>query len=228
MALRPLQPIGQPLGQFDSLDADVSVYLGGEVVMFTQTVVPGDLGAVDAFDGYSVVVSGKRPVITKTIVSGKRPLFLADEGIAGYGTLIGSVVGGTTGQHVSGTVVGPSTAVGSGKVTLWMGGLFAISLDAVDTTSSTGLTVTNSSIVGGDALYVTSAGKLTPTVGSAVDSTIVGRFIEFTTNNSLVNTPAYLVSGVNGNGAPGGITSNWTSGSRAFTWAVVYFAPPVS
>ena len=195
--------------------------------MFTHIAVAGtDKAAADAFDGYSAAT--KRPAVTKTIVSGKRPLFLVDEGTSGYGTMLGSIVGGVAGSNVSGTVVGPSTAVASGKATLWMSGLFAVSLDAVDTNASTGLAPTNTSLTGGDSLYVTSAGLLTPTVGSAVDSTVVGRFIQFTSGSGLVTTPSYLASSTNGAGAPGAITSNWSGGTRSVTWAEIYFNPPVA
>lgn len=221
MALRLLQPIGQPIGQFDALDADVALFKGGEVVMFTQVVLGADKAAQDALDGYSVISASKRPAVTKSITAGARPLFLVDEGTTGYGTMFGSIVGGTAGQNTAGTVVGPSTATGSGKATLWMAGLFAVSLDAVDTTSGTGLTLNNTSLTGGDALYVTSAGLLTPTVGSAVDSTVVARFIQFTDGNGLVATPSYLATATNGS-LPSG---SWTGGTRTLSWAEIYFMP---
>lgn len=209
MSLKPLQPLGNPLGQYDVLDTVLTVIKGGEVVTLAEVTNTSatDLAAADVFDGYAT--AGKRIVVTNVIGSGAGPLFLADDGVAGYGTMLGTVVGGTAGQ-VTGAALGPHTSTGSGKVTLWMGGLFAVSLDAVDTTPSTGLVVGGTNAVAGHALYVTAAGKLTPTVGSAVDSRAVGRFVEFVDSGSLVNTPDYLIGG-----------------TRTMTHAVIVFSPPV-
>lgn len=204
MALKPLNPHANPYGTFDGLDSEVGSLLGGEVVRLTYVTAVGsgatDKAASDEFDGYVSNTAKNRPAVTLALSAGKRPLFLADEGIANYGTLFGVVVGGTAGQSVSGTQLGPHTALASGKVTLWDGpGMYAVTLDAVDTNATTGLQKTNTSLAGGDALYATAAGKLTPTVGSAFESIVVGRFIEFTTNGSYVNTPADLVTGTSGN-----------------------------
>lgn len=201
MALKPLNPKHEPYGVFDSLDADVTSFKGGEVVGFTYVSVNGsDQAAQDVADGYVALASATRPAVTKTLVPDMYPLFLADEGVSGYGTLFGVVVGGTAGQQVSGSVVGPHTAYASGKVTLWDGpGLYAVTLDAVDTNATTGLVKTNPTLVGNAPLYATSAGLLTPTQASGFDggtSPVVGRFIEFTSNGSFVTTPADLVTGV--------------------------------
>lgn len=148
MSLRLLQPnSSQCYGQFDGYDSEYLVIKGGEVVSFSTVSVSGsDLAAKDAFnDGYSNP-SGveKRVVVTKTLVSGMRPLMLVDDGIAGYGTTLGSVLGGVAGQVTTGVVIGPSTASGSGKLTCWGGvGLYAVSLDACDTNATTGLQPTN-------------------------------------------------------------------------------------
>jgi len=202
MALKLLQPGVQPLGQFDGLDTEVLTLLGGEVVTFSSVAVSGtDKAASDVFDGYENTSSvQRRPVVTKTLSSGKRPLMLADEGTAGYGTLFGTVVGGTVGQVATGgTVLGPHTATGSGKVTCWdKPGLYAVSLDACDLNATTGLQPTNTTIDAGSALYATTAGLLTPNSASAFQAGIVvGRFLEFTTNGSLVNTPNKLVQALN-------------------------------
>ena len=122
------------------------------------------------FDGY-VNVGGspavfKRPAVTRLWGYGgylsdgyARPIMLADEGIIGYGTLFGAVVGGTVGQQVNGpttytgAVLGPHTATGSGKVTCWdKPGLYAVSLDAVDTTASVGFQPTNTTLTVGACL----------------------------------------------------------------------------
>lgn len=232
MALKLLQPGTQPLGQFDGLDAEVLTLKGGEVVTLVATAVPpGDKAAADSFDGYvNTGSSAKRPVVTKTVDAYSRPLFLADEGISGYGTLFGSVVGGTVGQVVTGgAVLGPHTATGSGKVTCWdKPGLYAVSLDACDTNASTGLQPTNTTIAVGDALYYTTAGLLTPTAASAPAGTggvktVVGRFVDFETNGSLVTTPNRLVAALN---SPSGLVS--ALGPRQFAFATFFFSAPVT
>lgn len=197
MALKPLNPRHEPYGVFDAKDSDVTAFKGGEVVTFDYVAVSGtDKSAKDTADGYVSDTSKTRPVVTKSLTSGRRLLFLADEGVVGYGTLFGVAVGGTAGQDQTGVSLGVHTGYASGKVTCWDGpGLYAVTLDAVDTNSGTGLVKTNGSLAGGAALYATSAGLLTPTVGSAFESYVVGRFIEFTTNGSFVTTPSDLVTG---------------------------------
>lgn len=220
MALKPLQAI-YPFGQFDGLDSETTSLLGGEVVGFGAiSVTGGDKHAADIDDGYSGTTSPKRPVVTKTLVSGMRPLFLADEGVRGYGTLFGEVVGGTLGQVSSGGAqLGPHTATGSGKVTLWnYNGNYAVTLDAVDTNASTGLTPTNSSLVPGSALYATSQGLLTPRLLSAFESVVVARFVEFMTSGSRVTTQLSQVSALN---SPSTAVSNPLGG--VFTQAVINF-----
>lgn len=262
MSLKLLQSSGVPLGQFDGLDVDVLTLKGGEVVSFGSTTTAGqpgvtttglDQAAYDVFDGY-VNVGGspavfKRPVVTRLwgfnnsqyLNDGyARPLMLADDGITGYGTLFGSVVGGTVGQQVNGpttftgAVLGPSTATGSGKVTCWhAAGLYAVSLDAVDTSATIGLQPTNTSLTVGAQLSFTmstglgTGGALTPWAGAnainggnALNSPIVGNFVEFNTNQSLVTTPNYLVAALN---SPSGIVSS--VGPRAFQFATIYFSP---
>lgn len=229
MSLKLLQPGCQPLGQFDGLDSEVLTLKGGEIVTFKSVTATTatDKGAVDAFDGY--VNSAKRVVVTRNVGTTKRPLMLADDGITGYGTLFGSVVGGTVGQVVTGgAVLGPHTATGSGKVTLWeKPGMYAVSLDACDTAASDGLQPTNASLDTGASLTFvpasTSGGQLTP-VGStaaAGNTVVVGRFVDFETNGSLVNTPNSLVAALN---SPSGDVSSVVA--RTFAYAVFYFNPP--
>jgi len=236
MSLKLLQPGTQPLGQYDGLDAEVLTLKGGEVVtLVSSNLSANDKAAADSFDGYTNAGSApKRPVVTKTLSDTSRPLFLADEGITGYGTLFGAVVGGTVGQQVNGpttftgAVLGPHTATGSGKVTCWdKPGLYAVSLDACDTNASTGLQPTNTSVDTGAKLYFTSAGLLTPTVASSAlgsgAPTVVGRFVDFETNGSLVTTPNRLVAALN---SPSGVVTS--VGPRQFAFATFYFAPPVA
>jgi len=248
MSLKLLQPGIQPLGQFDGYDTDYLTVKGGEVCTFGSVASysqPGvtqsgfDKAAFDAFDGYTnpLVGSPRRPVVTHTfsgtgtlsgVSSSSRPLMLTDDGITGYGTLFGSVVGGVVGQTSYGpnsvissaNLLGPHTATGSGKITCWeKPGLYAVSLDAVDTTVTTGLVPTNTSLDVGAAVGFTAAGLLTP-VATGLGSVTVARLVEFATNGSLVTTPNSLVAALN---SPSGNVSS--VGPRSFAYAVIYFHP---
>lgn len=226
MSLKLLSPGAQPLS-FDVVDSELTSFKGGEVVTLTSLALSGsDKAAKDVFDGYTLPSSvQKRVAVTKTLSSGKRPLMLADDGIAGYGTLFGSVVGGSVGQVVSGSssvvVLGPSSATGSGKLTCWdKPGLYAVSLDAVDTTASTGLVTGNTSLDSGSALYATAAGLLTPNSGAAFESVVVGRFVSFETNGSLVTSSNNMVTALN---SPSGTVEQ----TRQFAFATFHFNPGV-
>jgi len=198
MALKLLQPGIQPLGQFDYDDADAAL-LGGEIgtlTALTRTNTTAEQAAADVLDGYTNITDHLRAGITRALADGDRPLWLLDEGAAGYGTLFGEVIGTPAGLSTTGTNLGPHTSAASGKVTAWdKPGLYAVTLDAVDTAATTGLQPTNSACDPGAALYPTATGLLTPTVGSGIGAAnIVGRFVEFeTTAVSLVRTPASLV-----------------------------------
>jgi hypothetical protein len=219
MALKLLQPGVQPLGQYDGLDTEVLTLMGGEVVTFTSVLATSatDKAAYDVFDGY--VNSLQRVVVTRNVATSARPLMLADEGITNYGTLFGTVVGGTVGQvSTGGAQLGPHTATGSGKVTLWdKPGLYAVSLDAACDQAADGLVTSNATLATGSSLTwvpasATVGGKLTP-VGStaaAANTVVVGHFVSFETNGSLVNTPNYLASAL---------------GTRSYAWAVFHFNP---
>jgi len=220
MALRTLFSGVNPLS-IDGYDPQYLNLKGGEVVTLTSVSIAGtDKAAADAFDGYSTTTE-KRMVVTNTLTSGKRPLFLADDGISGYGTILGTVVGGVVGQvSTGGTVLGPHTSTGSGKVTCWdKPGVYAVSLDAVDTTPSTGLTPKNTSLDAGSALYATSTGLLTPNAGAAFESVVLGRFMEFTTNGSLVTSTNKMRQALN---SPPGASAP----TKSFTFAVFTFNPP--
>jgi hypothetical protein len=215
MALELLQPGIQPLGQFDGYDQIVTTVKGGEVATIIGVAVGSDAAAFDAngTDGY-VGDPATRPAVTTNLSSGDRPLYLVDDGLQYYGTLFGSVLGSTVGQETYGltdipaTQLGPHTATGSGKLTLWdKPGTYAVTLDAVDTTAATGLVPTNTTLQIGDALYATTAGLLTPDTGSYFENVVVARFLNFETwkGGSLVTTPTFLVSAVNspvGQGQP--------------------------
>jgi len=225
MALRLQQSGVQPLGNYDGLDTEALAILGGEVGTFTDPLVTGtDLAAADAdgSDGYvGVPPLHRRPAVTRTLVSGDRPLFLLDDGTANYGTLFGQVVGGTAGQVTSGAVLGPHTATGSGKITLWeKPGMYAVTLDAVDT-SADGIVPSNATLAVGAPLYAQVGGLLTPVVGESFEAAlVVARFVEFTTDQSLVTTPAHLTAALN---SPSGSLGVQTR----FTQAVFYWNPPV-
>src|SRR5271170_6249949 len=245
MSLKLLQPGIQPLGQFDGLDSDVLTLKGGEVVSFAQVTTSGqpgvttgglDQAAYDVFDGY-VNQGGvfKRPAVTRlwngttTLTATTRPLMLSDDGILGYGTLFGAVVGGTVGQQVNGpttftgAILGPHTSTGSGKTTCWdKPGLYAVSLDACDTSATIGLQPSNTTLNVGSGLSFTSMGLLTPYASAdrVASAPNVGYLVEFNTNQSLVTTPNYLVAALN---SPSGNVSS--VGPRSFQFATIYFAP---
>ena len=233
MSLRLLQPGTQPLGQYDGLDTEVLTLKGGEVVSFTSIVATSatDKAASDVFDGYVVTSASpfKRAVVTRNVATTRRPLMLADDGITGYGTLFGSVVGGTVGQiSTTGAVLGPHTATGSGKVTCWdKPGLYAVSLDACDTNTTSGLQPSNPTLDTGASLTWTPAsttgGLLTPvgSVNAAGNTVVVGRFVEFEASMSLVTTPSNLVAALN---PPDGALSS--TAAKTYTFAVFAFTPP--
>ena len=209
MALILLNPGANPLGQFDALDSIVSTVKGGECLTFGSATNAADKSAADSADGY--LYPGTSHVVLTNAVTSTSPLMLCDDGLLNYGTLFGSVVGGTVGQQVNGpntytgAVLGPATAVGSGKLTAWdKPGLYGVTLDACDTTASTGLTPTNTTLAAGAPLYaavaasVTSTrllGQLTPLASNSDPK--AGYFVEFRSKGSLVTTPNRLVSALN-------------------------------
>lgn len=225
MALKCLQAGVYPLGQFDGDDNITGGLLGGECVVFAAVAYTNsDKAAKDAFDGYAVPATPSRPYLTRvgnrSTDGYTRPVMLADEGIAGYGTLFGTVVGAVAGQVSSGgTVLGPHTTAGSGKITAWdKPGLYAITTDALaaDVQSTSTLPV-------GSKLYATinsgaTGGIITATQGATSSS--IGTFVEFSTNGSLVTTPANLAGTFN---PPDGYLQATTS--RTVTQAVIYFNP---
>lgn len=236
MALELVQPGIQPLGQFDGADGIYLTVKGGEVATIKGVSrTGGDLSSADVkTDGY---VGANRPVATTALVSGDRPLMLVDEGIFGYGTLFGSVIGGIAGQiaygvgQVPATQLGPHTATASGKLTLWdKPGTYAVTLDAVDTTAATGLTLTNATLAIGAALYATSTGLLTPNkfasfeLADGYTGSVVGRFLNFESykGGSLVTTPVSLVSALN---SP--VTQGGGPQTQPMARALIYFAPPI-
>ena len=206
MALKLLQSGFDPIS-LDGYDADYLTIKGGEVGRLTSVAyvwpqtASSDKASADCYQGFAnkgttrSVVTHTFPEISK---GAYRPLYLLDEGTNGYGLVFGSVVGGVIGQVVPnpsdystfGLNLGLHTAYGSGKVTCWdKPGLYATTLDAV----AHSVTATGSQASPGDALYVNTSGQLTLTPEEAHDfgtttPTIVGRFMEFSTDGSLVTT----------------------------------------
>ena len=141
MALTLLQPGMEPLGQFDLADGVTPV--GGECATFGAAA--GTSTADDWAGLTTLILDGPLDIAptlglnagtalldsTATAATGALPMpelhGLVDDGATGYGTLFGTVIGGTAGQGtglgatpgVGVVVVGPNTNLGSGKVTLW-------------------------------------------------------------------------------------------------------------
>lgn len=191
--LRPITTGLLPIGVFDGYDADLLTIKGGEVLTLASYPLSGsDLAVPDVLDGYAGTTTKLRTVLSKTLASSTKPLFLADDGNAGYGTLFGTLIGGIGGQQVTGTRVGPATAVGSGKITAWNNpGLYSISLDAVDSAAD-GIVPSNTSLAAGVALSASTSGLLTVagSTASASGPASIATFVEFSVNNgSKVKTP---------------------------------------
>jgi hypothetical protein len=197
MALKIYQPGIQPIGQFDVLDTKLAAIKGGEIGTVTvagRANTTTEKAAFDVLDGYTNTTDVKRVAITTEIAGAAvRPLWLLDEGKAGYGTLFGQVIGTPVGLSATGTNLGPHTAAASGKVTCWdKPGLYAVSIDAVDT-SADGLVLANALCDPGVAVDVEAAGVLTLGTSATAVGVTVGRFLEFETSPFLVTTPPSLV-----------------------------------
>jgi len=190
-----LQPGIEPLGQFDVLDTDVALVAGGETASFQAINFATDGYAADVFqNGPSVQLTLSSPVAGE--VYG-----LTDEGSStsdgkGYGTMFGTVIGAVVGQGtghgltpgVGTVVVGPSTAVGSGKVTLWTKpGLYGVTEDGWKSNAEFLLGGVVNTALQGDNLGLT-VGKLTTTGG--VGAVTVARSLGLVADASLVSTTA--------------------------------------
>lgn len=202
MALYPLQPGMHPLGQFDVLDTDLNNVAGGEVMTLTtasRTNTASETAAADALDGYTYADALLRPATTFATANTEYPLYLSDDGNSpDYLTYFGSLTGPVgLGGSETGTRLGPHTAAGSGKITLWdKPGLFAVTLSAAASDFVSTIPVV-AGLTPGVALGFGSgadAGKLCHAACSnAVSASGVGRFVEFSAEPSLVTTPARLV-----------------------------------
>lgn len=201
MALKIFQPGLEPCGQFCIQDGyDI---LGGEIVTvcsLPRTNTLAEHAAFDARQGYTNDVDKKRlGVVPYMAENGLRPLWLADEGSSGYGTLFGQQISSAATFTIGSENIGPNTMAGSGKITIWnKPGIYGVTTDAVDTHASLGLVPANGSLRPGVALYPMSNGKMTPTAsrapGGALGADVVGRFLQFCDSSvTLVNTPKSLV-----------------------------------
>jgi len=198
MALFLLQPGLQPLGDFDCLDTDLANVLGGEVGTLDEaarTNSASEKAAQDVLDGYVADGSSAatRPIlrIADETTESRKLFYLLDDGVAYYGTSFGSLIGNPLGLSTTvasgGTLIGPSTASGSGKVTAWdKPGLYAVSTDAVESALSD---LTDTPLPGA-LLYRYTTGKLT-SLADTGDK--VALYVEHASNGSLVTTPGKLV-----------------------------------
>jgi hypothetical protein len=213
MALKLLQPGLRPMGQFDLEDDDQNSVLGGEFGIFEALQT-----STDAYASDSAVVG---PQIQVTMgdadladSGGIAPIGgLIDEGTSGsngYGTLFGSVIGGTAGQgtglgsrSAQGVVtVGPRTTFGSGKVTLFhQPGLYGVTEDAVSGTDFT----TGSGNWAVNTLLKSSSGRLTSISSSSTTHVVLGYCLGTVNDSSLVSTTFTHASGSAGDAEYGAI-----------------------
>jgi len=149
MALKLLQPGLRPMGQFDLDDnATAANITGGELMTFAGAFA--GTGAADIGNGTPSVEVGfcttEATDATEATGTGDKQLgFLADEGIRGYGTLLGSAIGATAGLTTQSgaaggaVVIGPRTGLASGKVTLHHApGLYGFSAPVDGSTTTVG------------------------------------------------------------------------------------------
>ena len=207
MALKLLQPGLRPIGQFDLDDADASSISGGELGLLASLDT-----STDAYASDSAVVGPQVQVELGAASAAAQFCGLCDEGTSGdgeYGTLFGSVIGGTAGQGTgkgtratSGVVtVGPRTNFASGKVTLFaQPGLYGVGAAALDTPSGMSL---NGALNG-----TVATGILTTVANSAAR---VGSFIGPANDSSLVSTTFTHASGSAGDAEYYAI---WFSGTQ--------------
>jgi hypothetical protein len=137
MALILLQPGIQPLGQFDMDDDDASP-VGGEVGVLQALDVATDGYAADSGDVGPQLQVELDSVANSTGATNVCLFGLVDDGDTGYGTLMGTAIGGTAGQGtglgaraaVGVVVMGPVSSFASGKCTLWTKpGLYGVTED---------------------------------------------------------------------------------------------------
>jgi hypothetical protein len=197
MALFLHQAGAEPLGQYDHWDNSalaMNDVKGGEVCTLVAASSATELAAEHA-DGY-LFADSQPAVKTGGLTGAETSFYLTDDGLNHYGTSLGYVTGAVAGRTLTGAHLGPHTATGSGKMTLWQKpGLYGVSLDAVDQAND-GLVPTNAALVASNELGYTAEGRLTP-LGSAADvaSAAVATLVEFSDNKSTVSTPRRMARG---------------------------------
>jgi hypothetical protein len=199
MALFPANPGLYPLGLFDVSDAvSLSSITGGEVGTLTtraRTNSASEKAAADVLDGYTYATPGTRPAVTLATTNAQFPLFLLDDGTAGYGSFFGQVIGAPVGLSTTGSDLGPHSAAASGKVTAWdKPGLYVVTLDSCASDFVSSLLAGTSGLAPGAVLGFNASSKLAHAACSgAVVGSGVGHFVEFEASPSLVTTPGHLV-----------------------------------
>lgn len=207
MALYVLQPGLQPLGQFDFLDTDASSLVGGLIGTWdeaSRTNTSSEHAAADVLDGYvangvsegvNTATRAQLRIADSTTSDDSKPFYLLDDGIAGYGTLFGSVINM---YNPTGTALGPNTYTASGKVTAWdKPGLYAVSFEACYSNKN----ITNGALengedtpLPGEYLCRYSTGKIgRQAVTTNPTTNKIGVYVEHGGSGSLVTTPARLV-----------------------------------
>jgi len=204
MALFPRYPDMQPIGEMDLLDTELGSILGGEVVTLTTATrlnSATESAAADVLDGYlldALLPFANRPAVQRASTVAELPLYLVDDGLAGYGTLFGEAIGTPAGLSTTGTNLGPHSSAASGKVTLWKpDGRYHVTVNA-----AAGDFVSAAPVAGftpGQVLgFGTGAdqGKLAHgACANLLANSGVGHFIELASERggSLVTTPNRLV-----------------------------------
>jgi hypothetical protein len=206
MGLKLLQPSLRPLGQFDVKDDDLDAIQGGKYV---------ELEDASATEGYAADVGQVGPL---SPAAGPTKAFealtfalnsrtegnmggLADDGTTGYGTLYGTVIGGTAGQGTGlgaqptkGVVtVGPTSALASGKVTVWHApGLYGVDTAAMATANAVDTdTALNAPVYAREAAQ-TDKGSLTDSASNAGVQMAI--YVGSVTDSSLVSTSERAVT----------------------------------
>jgi hypothetical protein len=183
----------QPLGQYPLGDRVTTDDLAGKVGVFFLEFGSPD---VEGTYGYEENRSS-RTVVDLATATTPKPYLLLDDGITGYGTTFGNYI---QRDNVTGTVLGPATQRGSGKVTCWASaGLYALPYGEWGNEAL--FAPTANTMRPGDVIGVDNNGDLTPQVnatGTAGDrydeltnaerAFVLGYFVEWSTEGSLVST----------------------------------------
>jgi hypothetical protein len=205
MALKLLHPGLRPMGQFDANDSEAVTITGGEVCKLAaqaSEVAAGDVGVT------TPALEVQTATSLNTSAQNGQMLFLADEGIAGYGTLFGSMIGAIAGQSTQSgaaggaVVIGPKTSSGSGKITLFhAAGLYGITAPANPASATGGSS--DAFVNSEDLTDLTSYGvgkHLKATAGKLQSTTtqhdeIVAHCVGLQNDESLVSTTSAAATG---------------------------------